>query len=230
MDARRDSAPAGLAHASGPGAGAGTRTSSGSRSSCSTWTASRGRCSSHACGVSRRPGSRARSSLRTRIAPPGALCGWWCGPPGKCSRASGGPSDPCSSIGSPSQRTRTRRTARACGSPGPSRPDYLWLPCWPRTALRSTWTKRWRGVQIPDSEPAAPAVKPLRRSGGEWAALLANLGEGRRDVGMTEIAGVLFRKLDPMLAYQLLVSVRRTPWGPGITQGCSQGEQLSVDA
>ncbi len=29
---------------------------------------------------------------------------------------------------------------------------------------------------------------------------------------------------------RLYVSVRRTPWGPGITQGCSQGEQLSVDA
>lgn len=74
-----------------------------------------------------------------------------------------------------------------------------------------------RGVQIPDSEPAAPAVKPPRRSGGEWATLLANLGEGRRDVGMTEIAGVLFRELPAELAYHLLHTVNEARCKPSLS-------------
>lgn len=49
---------------------------------------------------------------------------------------------------------------------------------------------------------AGPANK--RRSGSEWAALLSGLIEGNRDVGLTTLAGILFRELPAELAYQVL--------------------------
>lgn len=65
-----------------------------------------------------------------------------------------------------------------------------------------------RGVQIPDSAPAAHKPADFtRRSGNQWGALLSDLGQGGRDVGLTTVAGILFRELPAEFAYQLLHAV-----------------------
>jgi hypothetical protein len=84
-------------------------------------------------------------------------------------------------------------------SPHPSGERYRWAPgCAPWETPLSPAPK-WvlERATMPKTEGA-------RRSGSEWASLFSNLGEGNRDIGLTTLAGILFRELDPMLAYQLL--------------------------
>lgn len=58
--------------------------------------------------------------------------------------------------------------------------------------------------------PAVAAARKLPLSGAEWVGLLENLGEGNRDNGLTQLAGLLIRDLPPALAEQLIHAVNTT--------------------
>lgn len=65
--------------------------------------------------------------------------------------------------------------------------------------------------------PPAPAARRQPLKGTEWVSLLENLGEGCRDVGLTQLAGLLIGQIPPALAERLVHLVNATQCKPPLT-------------
>jgi hypothetical protein len=105
--------------------------------------------------------------------------------------------------------------------PATKDPAHLFfLPRHPAGAKPFVWSHDGDTLDVDELIRSAPPVsaEPKRaRSGAEWAALLDNLGEGNRDHGLAQLAGVLFRGLPARLAFEILHSVNESRCKPPLS-------------